>query len=333
MSKNEQMLAEKILQQYEQNILLLPQKNIGHFFERAYRMTGDKKYITILSQYFYIKQVPVLTKKLPTLRNFVNNNIAIELDGVFPKNNSRQRNRYSIYEQNPHIPFFNSLILDLFFINSVGLRTSCCIDSYAEIFDLLKKIDFDEMYYNENTIINVSSFAINSVIFLDHLGLNQNSLKDRVIELIKNYYFDENLILQHDLDKWEYYTFIYNLTHIIIAESHFYEKPVNNHLWIIEYFAKNIQEIIQNTNMDILSEVGLCIKLTKQEKQYETTLKEIKEHILKNYDIEEMMTAANITDKEHTNSIIMLLFFQNNKWHQGPNLSQETIFNNLTLSL
>lgn len=328
----EHKIAKDILNTYEQNIFYLPQKNIGHFFERAYRMTGDDKYITTLSQHFFIKQVNLLTKQLPTLRNYINNGTTIELVGTFAQKNPRQRNRYSTYKQNPQIPFFNSLILNLFFTQSVGLHTSCCIDLYAELFDLLKRIDFDEIYYSKDIILNVSSFAINSVIFLDYLDLDKNSLKQRFIKLVKNHYLDENLALRQKLNEWEYCTFIYNLTHIIIAESNFYEKSVDDYHWIIKYFAQNTQEIIQNTTIDILAEVGLCIKLTKQEVKYKKALRMIKDYILENYDIKEKLTLQYIVKKEHTNSIIMLLFFQNDNWNPGPNISKETIFNKLALS-
>jgi len=331
-SIKEHEIAQTILKAYEQNIFYLPQKNIGHFFERAYRMTGDDKYMTTLSQHFFIKQVNLLTKQLPTLRDHVNNDTAIELVGTFAQKNPRQTNRYSAYKQNPQIPFFNSLILNLYFIQSVGLHTSCCTNLYTELSSLLKKIDFDKIYYSKDIILNVGSFAINSVIFLDYLELDKNSLKQRLIKLVKDHYLDEDLVLRQKLNKWEYYTFIYNLTHIIIAESNFYEKSVDDHQWIIKYLTENTQEIIQNTTIDILAEVGLCIKLTKQEEKYAEALRMIKNHILENYDIEEKLTLKYIAKKEHTNSIIMLLFFQNDNWHPGPNLSKETIFNNLTLS-
>jgi hypothetical protein len=331
--QKENDIAISILKTYEKNIPLLSQTNIGHFFERAYRLTGDKKYLTILASHFFIKQIHLLTTQLPRLRNFIENPSDFKLTKNFPQNTVRQQKRYAVYKKYPQIPVLNNVIMDLFFINSMNLLNSCCIKSYAELIDLLKKVDFDDIYYKEEVILNVSSFAFNSAILLNHLNLDETSLKQRLIKLTKDYYLNKNLKLQQDLDEWEYHTFIYNLTHIIIAESGFYEKNVSDHFWIIQYFAQNIQEITKNVNIDILAEVGLCIKLTKQEQKYKKVLNIIKKHILENYDIEKMLTPEYISKKEHTNSIIMLLFFQNDTWQSGPDLSKEAIFNNLNISL
>lgn len=327
--KESKQIAQKILQKYEENLFYLPQKNIGHFFERAYRMTGNEKYIKPLAQYFFIKKTKILSKSLTSLKNHIENGRDFELSGTYPQKNQRQIDRYEEYKKNPAISFHNTLLLNMFFMKSVGLADSYYKKTCDEIMQLLETVDFKKLYYDEDVILKVGSFAINAVFFLDYLGLNKE-LKDDVVVLIKEHYLDEILILKESLDKWEYHTFIYNLTHVLIAASDFYEKDVTDYLWITKYFNENVDEIIENTTIDILAEVGLCIKLTRQEKEYKNTFNKIKNHILENHDFDEMLKVENLIKKEHTNSIIMLLFYNNDSWYPGPNLSTEDdIFNNL----
>lgn len=321
---NNHKIAQQIIDAYTKNLKILPQNSRGHFFQRAYRITGDQKYCDLLGQYYYNNRIPVIQSGLLNLRANVEDAAQLPLTGIHPKDNPRKIVRYELYKQEPALSFFDEFLINLYYIKSAHLCETPHKDLCIDAIDLLEKINFEKLYYNENTILKDGSFMINSVFFLNYLKISHcEKLHLKTVKFVKNYYLNNQLKLQKNLNQWEYHSFIYNLTHIIIAESYFYERSVDQHLWITQFFTENIEEIINRTKMDIISEIGLCIKLTKQQQKYSATMEIIQNHIVDNYDFDQMLSSDFLVKKEHNNSIIMLLFHESKEWFPGPNLSNE----------
>lgn len=313
-------IAERILDVYYKNRSKLSKKKRVHFFRRAYRVTGREEYLDVLASSAKRRTIPSLKKDLVLLDGRVKENKSIPQGRLFTPKNPRQQRRYDMYVKNPEIKFFRRFLENLFHIQSMGLHKGLFKDYWSQSISLIERVDFERLYLDDEMILKVGSFTINAAYFLHHLGVN-TTLKDMLIQRVMDVYFDENLELKKDLDKWDYWTFIYNLTHIIIGESMFYQDYVRDQLFVTEYFSKNIDEIIKRSNTDIISEVGLCIKLTKEETRYPGTMKRIEDYLYHTYDFDVMLSSKKRMKKEHNNCVIMLLFYENDTWYKGPDFS------------
>lgn len=308
----------KIKAAYEKNLFYLPLDELGHFFERLYKVTGDKKYLNILSYYFYINKVPALKKSLFKLRN---KTYSLNQPKKLPRN-SRARIRRTLYKKRPEIEFFNCLFIDLLFAKITHLDKGVLRKEIPEIIKLLKKIDFEKIYLNKEAVIRDNSFTFNSAFILKYLGIQD--FTDKILALFKLIYFDDKMRLKKPVLRYEYLSLIYSMTHIIISDSGFYERFVRKHHWIIDYFAKNLDEIVKKVTPDILSEVGLCFRLCKKEAFYPKAFKQTLNYLLKVVDFTKLNNKHYVIKKEHTNSILLLLFNKKFKLHPGPNLSKHS---------
>jgi len=313
-------LGERILNRYKEKQTILPPEILGHFFQRAYRLTGNDACIPPLAQYYYDTRIPIVQKGLGLLQDYVEHDINFPLNHNHPTNNKRKIDRYTLYQKCPEIAFFDEFLINLFYLTSTQLCTSLAENTCKRSIALLQQIDFEKIYYNKEVMLKDNSFMINSIFFINYLKLNNPHIRTKVVNLVKDYYLNEHYCLQQDLKMWEYHSFIYSLTHIVIAASHFYEKDISQYAWIPHYFAENIDEIIARTKIDILAEVGLSIKLSKQQERYSVAIRKINDHIINHYNFDRMLTPKYLIKKEHSNSIIMLLFYNNDQWYPGPNL-------------
>lgn len=320
-AQRERRVAQHIIQQYERNVFYLPQKELGHFFQRAYCATGDKKYERVIAQYFCITKMPLLARHRAALCLYRDTQ-QVPAPTPAPTHNPRQRARAAMYERYPSVAFFNDVLQELFLVSLTKLHHTHCQKTFADIVNVLRTVDFDAVYNDAEKILVGSSFVINSVFYLSELGLDATGLKDKAVRIVRNHYFDARHTPTPPSDVWEYQSMIYSLTHIIIAQSNYYERSVDDHMWIIDFFNDAIDDIIAKTTFDIIAEVGLCIKLTNQETRCAAALARIKNHIIQHYDFHQNVD-VHFVRKEHTNSIIMLLFRPNTHWHARPDLSRE----------
>lgn len=311
----------KIIRAYEKNILYLPLDKVGHFFERAYKLTGDSKYENILAQYVFINKIKKIEKAIATMETGL-----FEFANESAAKSERKKRRAALYKKNPKIRFYNALMIDLIFWKIFRLDR-IFKDEFSRIISLLKKENFEKIYLNEKCIKDDSSFSFNSAFILRHLEIA--SFTDKMESALRKYYITKDLEIKKDLPQHEFFSLLYSMTHIIIADSKFYERYVAGHEWILDAFSRNINFILEKAKIDILSEIGLCFKLCKKEQKYKKTYDKIRSHLLKNFDPKKLDDPEFIIKKEHTNSILMMLFADNNKLFAGPDLSQSQVFKNL----
>jgi len=129
------------------------------------------------------------------------------------------------------------------------------------------------------------------------------------------------------ISKEEYQSFVYSMTHIIIADSKYYQRFVSGHKWIIDYFVNNIEMIVNRTTLDILAEVGLCLRLCRQDKKYVRLIESIKKQLVAKIKWQKLATDTEYLHKrEHTNSILIMLLADNKKFNAPYKLSKNDIF-------
>lgn len=315
--------AQQILEAYEKNVFYLPLNRAGHFFERAYKVSGNKKYSNIIAYHLKINKIEKIKKSLQLLKS---GQYKIRASIKNPEGSERQKRRIALYNKNPQIDFFNTLLIDIHFCKMFGLDKTVLKNEFSEIINLLKKIDFRNLYLREDVIKYVSSYAFNSAFILRHFDVD--NISDEMVKMLRKSYWGNGQTHMEKLPDYEYSSLIYSLTHIIIADSGYYERFVNGYDWIIDFFAENIKDIIPRVTLDIVSEIGLCIKLCRKEKTHEREYNSIKKYILSKYSINVFNNKDYIIKEEHTNSILMLLFWDIKSFKKGPDLSNHEIFCN-----
>ena len=313
----------KILSCYEQHALELPLRKLGPFFLRAYKMTADKKYYNILAWHLFCIVIP---------RFLLLHEKALQKDFSLPKNlkkytgtpkNMRAVKRSLFYKNNPSVEFLDLFTEYLFSIKRYGLYKTILKKEYNQAIGVLREVNFKNIYITPSSVRYNSSFAVNTIFFLRSLSVH--SLTNDLVALFRKMYFTKEGELQKTLPRWELQSLLYSMTHIIIAHSHYYERRVQTYFWILDFFSKNITNILQNSTLDIIAEVGLCYRLCGRENEHKQSFEKITRHIKKNFASRDLPNHSFLVKKYHTNYIIMLLFAKNICYARGPLLSSHPI--------
>ena len=301
------------MEAYEKNLFYLPYIKLGHFFQRAYRISGDKKYLNLLCSFFLLIKIPEVKKQLLQLKKG-----QFPLEKIQGKSKKiRKQKRIDFYAKNPKARFYDAFLVSLFFLREFGFE-KILAKEFAEALSYLKKEDFEKIYLNEEAIKYDSSYAFNSAIFLKHFKIV--NFAPKMEKMLKDIYINKELKLKKQLPDYEFKSLIYSLTHIIISDSKFYGRYVSSHKWIVDFFENNIDLIIERVSFDILSEVALCFKLCRKEKAYEKEYKKILEFLLSAKYSDKLSDVKFLIKKEHTNSILMLLYADIDKFYSKPNM-------------
>lgn len=325
MSQKNIALAGKIIEIYEKNIFYLPIRKAGHFFSRAYKVTGNEKYKNILAWFIFIDKAGRIRQAADRLRKRKFKYKKKSLKGI----EERKAQRIVFYEKNPKASFFDKLLISLFYIKKFNLHDSVFKKEFAEIVRLLKKENFEKTYLTERAIKLNSSYTFNTVFLLKHLRVDE-SICRKAEDLLRKIYLTPDLKLKKDLPTAEFLSLIYSLTHIIIADSKYYERHVVGHEWILKFFSENIDLIIQKVYLDIIAEVAFCFQLCQKKKKYKKAYQTVLTHLKKNFNPAELLPDIEyLLEKEHTASILMLLFSDKKRFFRGPDLSGHKIFDKL----
>ncbi len=140
---------------------------------------------------------------------------------------------------------------------------------------------------------------------------------------VKNIYQNNK---DNELNLLQYQNKIYTLTHIILADSQYYQYFVNRekYSWIFEYFDHNIDKIISRCKEDVIAEVGISYLLSNQSNH--TVVKKAKKAIADAFDkthgiIPSKLGNFELNTGEHRNILAYMLFtWPNTALNPGPYL-------------
>lgn len=251
-----QASADVIRHTYESQLFTLPAFKEGHYGLRMYRQTRDEKYAAAVWT-----DMARVASRLNRFSAEVNTPEQIlmyaskRLSGYADETDERSVRRYNVTQ---HMPEYIYLGVDLLGsmarANEYGLKHK----DDEKLREVIRRYDFKRYATNSDMIKAWAAQLANQVFWLRQLG--EQDVVEPFIEAFRQTYPDES---DAALSKQQYGNKIYGMTHIIFADSEYYQHPVSEqqYQWIYDYFRNNIDTILLKAKEDVIAEVGISFLL------------------------------------------------------------------------
>ncbi|RQW64893.1 DUF3541 domain-containing protein [Vibrio viridaestus] len=320
-------ISQDILSNYLQNYYQLDIVNQGHFSLRLYRQTLNKQFLNGVNADLYR-----ITDNLNRIAEDINTPEKIYLYSqkhlAKYKNSKdvRSQIRYDATKNTPEYFFLGpELIGSLARLNEYGLEH---VDNDA-LRKILHNYDFKRFVTDKNMMKAWAAQLANQVFWLKQLG--EHDYTSEFISTFRETYPDSE---DKNLTRQQYENKIYGLTHIILADSMYYQRYVDprNYSWIFDYFRANMSTLLLRAKADILAEIGISFLLTNQSD--DPVVSEIRQALIKKYDPNKrLIPSSNGSDDipfgEHRN-VLAIMFLNWQQPNAAPNF-QKTPEPKLTL--
>ncbi|GMQ49311.1 DUF3541 domain-containing protein [Vibrio sp. 10N] len=251
-----QAYANVVKDTYESGLFSLSPYKQGHFGLRMYRQTQEEKYHTAI-----LVDLANVTDRLNKMAAEVTTPKAIRQHSLarlkeYKKGkDERSQRRYAATKDNP----------DYFYMGLDLLRYLARLQEYGvthkadkKLRQILRSYDFNSVLTDKQMITAWAAQLANQAYWLRQIG--EQDLVAEFTQAFKTTYPDRE---DYRLTNQQFGNKLYGMTHIILADSGYYQRPVSEqeHQWIYDYFRRNIDDIIKHTKEDIIAEVGISFLL------------------------------------------------------------------------
>lgn len=320
-------ISDAIIQNYKAHLYTLSCIKQEHFAVRMYRLTGDEQYLYPIMNYLVL-----LSTRLNGLIEELQTKTHIDLENQRLLQTSLNDSDKKIMRRNK-IKDYHNIAFDLNFLILVHKIYFYHLEKSPLTPNLEKALSYlrgeiptlKAFLLDEANIKIYGAQLINYVYFL--LNLDLVDLRPTYTQQFKNAFPDTK---DKELNTAEFSAKIYGMTHFIVADSNYYQKEVNTEAfrWIIKYFDKHIDEIVDRLETDIIAEVGVCYLLMHEE--HNPTVQKIKTFLEKAYAekaklIPNKEKSYDLAQGEHRN-ILSIMFF---KWHNKQVALPKDLFQKL----
>lgn len=323
--------ANVIRQTYETQLYTLPAFKEGHYGLRMYRQTLDPKYSAAVWS-----DMARVASKLNRFAAEINTPEQIllysekRISAYSDETDERSIRRYTVTK---HMPEYLYLGVDL--LGSMARANEYGLEHKqdAKLRQVIRRYDFEKYATDPEMIKAWAAQLANQVFWLRQLG--EQDVVMPFINTFRATYPDDQ---DKKLSKQQYGNKLYGLTHIIFAQSEYYQHQVDEkqYQWIYDYFRDNIDTILLRAKEDVIAEVGISFLLAGLEDDPVVTKTRlaIQKSIDKNKGMIPSVTGDfDVTYGEHRNVLaIMLLDWQS--VNEAPTiLSTPKVFKNLPYGL
>lgn len=231
--------AQLIKNTYESQLYTLPAFREGHFGLRMYRQTLNDKYLPAI----WTDMAQVANR----LNHFANEVTAPEqiflysearLATYHDKEDERSQRRYTVTKHQPEYLYLGiDLIGAMARADEYGLKHK----QDKTLRNVLRRYDFARYATDPEMIEAWAAQLANQAYWLRQLG--EQDVVNAFTDAFRTTYPDNQ---DKKLSPQQYSNKIYGMTHIILGDSQYYQKQVNeaDHQWIYDYFRDNIDTII-----------------------------------------------------------------------------------------
>lgn len=323
--------ADLVKRTYESQLYTLSAFKEGHYGLRMYRQTLDDKYSAAVWS-----DMARVASRLNRFAAEVHTPEQIVLysekriAGYSDETDERSVRRYTVTK---HMPEYLYLGVDLLGsmarANEYGLKHK----EDKKLREIIRRYDFAKYATNQEMIKAWAAQLANQVFWLRQLG--EQDEVDSFIAAFRETYPDSG---DKKLSKQQFGNKLYGLTHIIFADSHYYQRQIdpNKYQWIYDYFRNNIDTILLRAKEDVIAEVGISFLLAGLDD--DPVVEKTRQAIQKSIDLDKGMIPSvngdfDLAYGEHRNVLaIMLLDWQ--RVNQAPTVkTQPKVFSNLPYGL
>lgn len=301
--------ADIIRHTYESQLYTLPAFKAGHYGLRMYRQTLDEKYTAAIWS-----DMARVASRLNYFAADVHTPEQIYLYSQqklanYNKDPSiRAKLRYTVSK---HMPEYLYLGIDL--LGSMARANEYGLKHRADkqLRRILRRYDFTKYVTDSEMIRAWAAQLANQVFWLRQLG--EQDVVDKFIESFRATYPDDD---DDALSPQQFENKLYGLTHIIFADSEYYQHRVSEqrYQWIYDYLRTNIDTILQHAKEDVIAEVGISFLLAGLDD--DPVVEKTRQAIVQSMDktagmVPSKRGGTNIVRGEHRNVLaIMLLDWQ-----------------------
>ena len=310
-------IAHSIKNKYDQHLDTMPQYQASHYAARIFRISGDTSYLK-----YNLRDLQSMYQESQELLIVARNHGEVQYAEEKIKYWSSSKTRFNLRRQTLKVrPQF------LYYLSSLNiLRRTQEYRIRTPVFEELKQYvlahDYTTYLNNPEMVKAWAAQLANLVIWLKQLGGKDYS--KQFIDMLQKTYPDNQDTL---LDKQQYENKIYGLTHLVLAQSRYYQYPLDRmeFPWIFDYFDTHIDTILSRTKADVIAEVGIAYLITQQSGH--PALEKTQENIADQYDATQHMIPGPqgefaITSGAHRNILSIILLSSPSKWYSGPWLDE-----------
>ncbi|MEW6997125.1 DUF3541 domain-containing protein [Colwelliaceae bacterium BS250] len=310
--------ANRIRSNYDSNYVRLSGSAQNHYAVRMYRLTGET---------YYAQQSATEVYQITDKLNYYLENLqsaawrdekSKTMIDALP-NTRRGKLRQKAFKDSADKRFALYLVYKMAKLNEYGIKHP----GHEKFIAYLKQVKLHDLLMSADFIHAYAAQVANYVYWLKYIDV-----VDWTADLkpaFEHAYPDDK---DEQLSKNEFNNKLYGLTHIVLADSNYYQKNVSatEHAWILDYFAMRQQRIIEHSKEDIQAEIGLCFLLASLDDHHTLTAmkKTISEavHPVKNM-VLSISGSDNLSSGEHRNVLAFALLNWPKTLHQGPYLMKD----------
>lgn len=305
--------AQRIRTLFDTNFVKLRLRTRHHYAARMYRLTGESHYgeQAISEVYEIHNRLDYYLEGLGD-KNFREKQAA-KLIAKLP-NTKRGKLRRKVLADTTDERFALYLLYQLAKLNEYGLKHP----GHDQFVNYLMQVPLRNLILSKTFIHAYAAQVANYVYWLSEL-----QIADYRLALAQSFALAYPNSKDAKLSKSQFQNKIYGLTHIVLAASSCYQQPVNQkeYLWITDYFAQNLDRILNKTKADVHAEVGLSFLLTGQENH--PAVDALRQALVAQIDPKEDMVLSpkgnnDLSLGEHRNVLAYALLNWPKKLRRGP---------------
>ncbi|MDX5435040.1 MAG: DUF3541 domain-containing protein [Halomonas sp.] len=317
---DEKATGQAIQAVYEAALPGLPQDKQRHYAQRLYRISGDPRYLSIMETHGRLL-LGQLERDIAGLEEpGYAAERAREVVANYPQRTAKQRARKAMLAEWGEIAFGRQLLFRLMQADYYGLLDA--VPQRHLAFGYLAGLEWQRFLTDPQVIRIYAAQVANQAWFLHQLGIVD--LREEMLEAFRGVYPTAAVAALGEAD---YNNRLYGMTHVVIADSRYYQRWVETepHAWILDAFAAESERILAEATEDILAEVALTFLLTGYEGH--PLVARIRQRLVEAVDpqagiIPSTRGGSDLARGEHRNVLAIMVLTWPGQLHPGPDLSR-----------